>query len=82
MSSSSLSEDGGSSQQLVRGERELQARASLEGVEVLISGGDVGEVMSASVTGEYSELIYIIITHTQVYICYKSNFQLAASVRR
>ena len=57
MSSSSLSEDGGSSQQLVRGERELQARASLEGVEVLISGGDVGEVMSASVTGEYSELL-------------------------
>ena len=36
----------------MRGERELQVRASLMGIEVAVCGGDVGPVLSASVTGE------------------------------
>jgi hypothetical protein len=53
-SSSSFSLDGGredSSLQRLRGEKDMQLVASLVGVEVVMCGGDVGEVMSASVTG-------------------------------
>ena len=55
-SSSSFSLDGGredSSLQRLHGEKDMQLVASLVGVEVVMCGGDVGEVMSASVTGEY-----------------------------
>ena len=57
--SSSFSLDGGredSSLQSLPGEKDMQLVASLVGVEVVMCGGDVGEVMSASVTGEYHEL--------------------------
>ena len=37
---------------LSSGERKLQVKLSLVGVEVGVCGGDLGEVMSASVTGE------------------------------
>jgi hypothetical protein len=37
--------------QRLHGEKDMQLVASLVGVEVVMCGGDVGEVMSASVTG-------------------------------
>ena len=45
-----------SSSQRLRGEKDLELVASLVGVEVVICGGDVEEVMSASVTGEWGGL--------------------------
>lgn len=51
-SSSSLLEEGGSGESVCR-EKELQLKASLMGVEVGMCGSDVGQVMSASVTGKH-----------------------------
>ena len=41
------------------GEKNLQLRASLVGVEVVMCGGEMGEVMSASVTGELECSIWL-----------------------
>jgi vacuolar protein sorting-associated protein 13A/C len=49
VSSSPSSE--GAEQQLPEGERQLQLKVSLAGLEVGLCGGDLGEVMSSSITG-------------------------------
>ena len=60
-SSSSLGADveGPSSLRQLPSEKDLELRATLVGVEVGVCGGDMGEVMSASVTGEYDEHIVL-----------------------
>ena len=52
VSSSTSSE--GAEQQLPEGERQLQLKVSLAGLEVGMCGDDLGEVMSSSITGEPS----------------------------
>ena len=50
VSSSPSSE--GVEQQVPEGERQLQLKVSLAGLVVGLCGGDLGEVMSSSITGE------------------------------
>ena len=57
LSSSNRSSESGEEeqQQTLEGrsdERELQVKVCLQGLEVGLCGGDLGEVMSTSVTGE------------------------------